>query len=90
MVLRKTWVLSRYRSVFYESRGLEVSLSADLCVSKSPFFADVSQSLGFVVFVCPFSLQKSNFFRVNRYIGYPTNRLRKSETRQRSILMGFR
>ena len=90
MVLRKTWVLSRYRSVFYESRGLEVSLSADLCVSKSHFFADVSQSLGFVVFVCPFSLQKSNFFRVNRYIGYPTNRLRKSETRQRSILIGFR
>lgn len=38
MVLRKTWVLSRYRSVFYESRGLEVSLSADLCVSKSRFF----------------------------------------------------
>lgn len=55
MVLRKTWVLSRYRSVFYESQGLEVSLSADLCVSKSHFFADVSQSLGFVVFVCPFS-----------------------------------
>lgn len=54
------------------------------------FFADVSQSLGFVVFVCPFGLRKSNFFRVNRYIAYPTNRLRKSETRQRSILMGFR
>lgn len=89
MVLRKTLDLSRYRSVFYESRGLEVSLSADLCVSVSIFFADVSQSLGFVVFVCPFGLQKSNFFRVNRYIAYPTNRLRKFETRQRSILMGF-
>ena len=72
----------------------------DLGVSKSrfrliyasqslQFFADWSRSLGFVVFVCPFGLQKSIFFRVNRYIAYPTNRLRKSETRQRSILMGF-
>ena len=38
MVLRKAWVLSRYGSVFYESRGLEVSLSVDLCVSKSRSF----------------------------------------------------
>lgn len=89
MVLRKTWVLFRYRSVFYKSRGLEVSLSADLCVSNS-IFLPTFLSLGFVVFVCPFGLQKSNFFKVNRYIAYPTNRLRKSETRQRSILMGFR
>ena len=86
----ETRVLSRYRSVFYGSRGLEVSLSADLCVSSLQFFADGSRSLGFVVFVCPFGLQKSNFFRVNRYIAYPTNRLRKFDTRQRSILMGFR
>ena len=66
---------SRFRLI-YASRSLQ-------------FFADWSQSLGFV-FVCPFGLQKSTFFRVNRYIGYPSNRLRKSETRQRSTLMGFR
>ena len=36
--VEKIFVLSRYRSVFYGSRRLEVSLSADLCVSKSPIF----------------------------------------------------
>ena len=73
------------------SLGVSKSRFRPICASQSlDFFADVSQSLGFVVFVCPLGLQKSNFFRVNRYIGYPTNRLRKSETRQRSILMGFR
>lgn len=72
--------------------GLGVSKSRFRLIYASrilQFFADWSQSLGFV-FVCPFGLQKSTFFRVNRYIGYPTNRLRKSETRQRSTLMGFR
>ena len=82
--------------VSISERFLWVSGSRSLAFGRfvrlkvSIFFADVSQSLGFVVFICPFGLQKSNFFRVNRYIAYPTNRLRKSETRQRSILMGFR
>ena len=86
--VEKIFVLSRYRSVFYGSRRLEVSQSRFRLIYASQslqFFADWSRSLGFVVFICPFGLRKSNFFRVNRYIGYPTNRLRKSETRQPAV-----
>ena len=68
--------------------GLGVSKSRFRLIYASQslqFFADWSRSLGFVVFLCPFGLRKSNFFRVNRYIGYPTNRLRKSERRQPAV-----
>lgn len=83
--VEKIFVQSRYRSVFM---GLGVSKSRFRLIYASQslqFFADWSRSLGCVVFICPFGLRKSNFFRVNRYIGYPTNRLRKSETRQPAV-----
>ena len=83
--VEKIFVQSRYRSVFM---GLGVSKSRFRLIYASQslqFFADWSLSLGCVVFICPFGLRKSNFFRVNRYIGYPTNRLRKSETRQPAV-----
>ena len=83
--VEKIFVQSRYRSGFM---GLGVSKSRFRLIYASQslqFFADWSRSLGCVVFICPFGLRKSNFFRVNRYIGYPTNRLRKSETRQPAV-----
>ena len=76
--------------VSISERFLWVSASRSLAFGwfmrlKVSNFLPTGLGVSDLLFLCPFGLRKSNFFRVNRYIGYPTNRLRKSETRQPAV-----